>query len=260
MFSLTAFPCFGDLPMELQLLVWQHATAPEGENFLTMQIFENSLRPNYAFWSVWTTIYAVLLDRVAWKCQGAYSCRKQMMGVSRLCRQVAFEAWKKDVETVFLESGRLDRIKVEEKVQPWRSSTVAAGSYDVGPEPLSLSNRFLRAIIGQLELFEDLTVIHPTYWTQSPWNAAHGRLDVDRKFDRDAALLRWDEQSMIKGCGCGRASTSSEFRWSCVHTIRPAGGQCFTRHTFSTSPIFRAAFPRGRKPQGVSMVDVLDAC
>lgn len=222
MSSLTAFPPFTSLPPELQLLVWQHAAAAEGENILTMQIFEKGLRPNDAFWSVWTTIYAVFLDRVAWKCQRAYSCRKQMMGVSRLCRQEAFHAWKKDVETVFLtaDTGRLNEIEMGQKVQPWRSSTVAAQSYGVGAEPLSLSNRLLRTIIGQLELFEDLTVVHPTYWAQSPWNAAHGRLDVERKSDRDAALLRWDGQSMIKGCGCGRASTSSAFRWSCVHTYK----------------------------------------
>lgn len=216
---LTSFPLFIKLPAELQLLIWQHAAAPENESTMTIEFFSHGLQPSYHFYALWTTRYAVFLDKIAWLCKGAYTRRKQMMGITRYTRQLAFEAWKSDIERLFKDqpSTRPDPFGSGQQI-PY------IGGCSVRTEVTSNPKALLRSILGQLELFEDLAVAHPTFWGQSPWNAAHKRLDMENKWKRKTALEQWHKQGVkdiiMRGCPCG-GSTSVFHRISCCHNCRP---------------------------------------
>ena len=152
--------------MELQLLVRQHAAGHKSEKVITSKNLDVDwcvLYPSYGLETAWTNTYAVFLDKVACHCQGAHSCCRQMMGVSRLFRQVAFEAWKKDSETALSMNDWAYGLKASmgSLKAPWKSSTIARGSYGAALEPQSVKNGSLRQIIAQLELFEDVTVVGP---------------------------------------------------------------------------------------------------
>lgn len=220
MSSLTSFPLFIKLPAELQLLIWQHAAAPENESTMTTEFFSHGLQPSYHFYALWTTRYAVFLDKIAWLCKGAYTRRKQMMGITRYTRQLAFEAWKTDIEELFRAPQPATRPNPDGKGLP----VPYIGGCPVRMAAISERKALLRTILGQLELFEDLTVAHPTFWGQSPWNAAHGRLDIENKWKRKTAWEQWDKQGVkdiiMRGCPCG-GSTSVLHRVSCCHNYRP---------------------------------------
>lgn len=160
MSSLTTFPLFIKLPAELRLLVWQHAATPENESFMAIEFFSHDLQLSYHFYALLTTRYTVFPDKIAWIFKGAYTRRKRMMGITQYTRQLAFEAWKNDREALFKE----DRPKTRPDPPGSGQPVPYIAGCSVCTEATSKPKALLRTILGQLELFEALIVVHPTFW------------------------------------------------------------------------------------------------
>lgn len=159
MSSLTSLPLFVKLSAELQLLIWQHAAAPENESTMTIEFFSHGLQPSYHFYALWATRYAVFLDKIAWLRKVANTRRRRMMRITQYPRQLAFEAWKDDIEELFRAPQPATRPNPDGKGLP----VPYIGGCPARMETISKCKALLRTILRQLELFEDLIVAHPTF-------------------------------------------------------------------------------------------------
>lgn len=105
-FGEPAFPHFGKLPTEIQMQIWRYAATPYGmvlypedSYFLEMswQLSNSTIR--YHLFSLYTRMY-IQDYRPGNPEYYVAVARLGLMSTCRCARQIALEAWRKDIETI----------------------------------------------------------------------------------------------------------------------------------------------------------------